>query len=314
MTNDYVIMGIDTGNAMIKTAHCLFPAGLIEHGEHQPALKADSIYYNGKWYSLTSQRIPYREDKTNDDYYFVLSLFGIAKELNARELPHTATLHLGVGLPPSHLNRYRQKYLDYFKRSDKPIEFEYKGEKYSITIDKVSVFPQAYAAVHKLIGQLQSETQVYLIDIGGYTTDVLLLAKDDRGLVTADLSFCETFEFGTIRCYNKIERNLYTDFHVNASDLLVQEMLLNNNGDPECVEVAKRIRDQYAKDLVTTLEEKGVELRLSLPVFIGGGSQLMQDSIMKCDIRRPIFVADMKENAAGYEALIRLEDSDSNGK
>ena len=39
----------------------------------------------------------------------------------------------------------------------------------------VYVYPQAFAAIAPLKAQLNHHLQVFLVDIGGYTTDVLLL-------------------------------------------------------------------------------------------------------------------------------------------
>lgn len=39
--------------------------------------------YRGKYYTLTDQRIPYRRDKTEDERFFILTLFAIAHEIEA---------------------------------------------------------------------------------------------------------------------------------------------------------------------------------------------------------------------------------------
>ena len=49
--------------------------------------------YRGKYYTLTDQRIPYRRDKTEDERFFILTLFAIAHEIEAmgqyeRQSPH----------------------------------------------------------------------------------------------------------------------------------------------------------------------------------------------------------------------------------
>ena len=42
------------------------------------------LQYGGKYYTLVDERIPYRRDKTEDERFFVLTLFAIAKEIEAR--------------------------------------------------------------------------------------------------------------------------------------------------------------------------------------------------------------------------------------
>lgn len=46
-----------------------------------PGEQEEVIYYNGQYYRTVRKRISYMEDKTEDDRYFILTLFAIAKEL-----------------------------------------------------------------------------------------------------------------------------------------------------------------------------------------------------------------------------------------
>lgn len=83
-----MLIAIDHGNKQIKTAHKTFSSGLCE-SDTRPPFGENVLYYNGKYYTLSDQRIPYMRDKTRDERFFVLSLFAIAFEL--RE--HTALLN-----------------------------------------------------------------------------------------------------------------------------------------------------------------------------------------------------------------------------
>lgn len=78
-------ISVDTGNKQIKTPHCTFSAGLIEH-DKQPKFGTDVLTYNGKYYTITNKRIPYMRDKTQDDRYFILILFAIAYELKTQSI------------------------------------------------------------------------------------------------------------------------------------------------------------------------------------------------------------------------------------
>ena len=77
-----LVVAVDTGNKNIKTPHTEpFNSGLICHGNIPPAIKADTLCYEGNYYTLTQSRVPYMYDKTSDWSYYVLTLFAIAKEL-----------------------------------------------------------------------------------------------------------------------------------------------------------------------------------------------------------------------------------------
>ena len=98
-----MIISVDHGNKSIKTPNALFTSGLIV-SEGLQGFKTDYICWNNKYYTLTEQRIAYLRDKTEDERFYVLTLFAIAKELERRKVPETLDpidITLLVGLPMS---------------------------------------------------------------------------------------------------------------------------------------------------------------------------------------------------------------------
>lgn len=89
-----MIISVDHGNKSIKTPNALFTSGLIV-SEGLQGFKTDYICWNNKYYTLTEQRIAYLRDKTEDERFYVLTLFAIAKELERRKVPrHSIPLTL----------------------------------------------------------------------------------------------------------------------------------------------------------------------------------------------------------------------------
>lgn len=77
-----MLIGIDHGNKQIKTAHYApFTSGLKE--SEVLLFGKDILQYEGKYYQITDQRIPYHRNKTSDRRFFILTLFAIAQELEA---------------------------------------------------------------------------------------------------------------------------------------------------------------------------------------------------------------------------------------
>ena len=68
-----MLIAIDHGNYAVKTPHFSFISGLTEHTV-KPPMAEEVLEYNGKYWSLTGQRLPYMRDKTRDDRYFPLSV------------------------------------------------------------------------------------------------------------------------------------------------------------------------------------------------------------------------------------------------
>ena len=111
-----MLIAVDHGNKQIKTVHGQpFTSGLRE-SLTQP-LGDMVIQYGGRYYSLLDERIPYRRDKTEDERFFILTLFAIAREIEKRGayVPNTVMqIQLAVGLPPAHYGAQYERFERYF--------------------------------------------------------------------------------------------------------------------------------------------------------------------------------------------------------
>ena len=97
-----MLIALDHGNYAVKGTSESFISGLSEHSV-QPPLATDTIEWGGQFWTLTESRLPYMKDKTQNECFFVLSLFAIAKELRGQSNPsNEADIDLAVGLPPEH--------------------------------------------------------------------------------------------------------------------------------------------------------------------------------------------------------------------
>ena len=114
-----MILGVDTGNKMIKTDHFIFHSG-IKVKEQRILNGEEGICYKGVNYIENSQRITYLQDKTTDDRYYILTLLGIAKELEKAEERITGKgvipVTLLVGLPPGDYGKQKRRFQEYFWR------------------------------------------------------------------------------------------------------------------------------------------------------------------------------------------------------
>ena len=155
-----MIISVDHGNKSIKTPNALFTSGLIS-SEGLQGFKTDYICWNGRYYTLTEQRIAYLRDKTEDERFYVLTLFAIAKELERRKVPETLDpidITLLVGLPPAHYEQLHSRFEQYFLRRREIVDFEYNGKYYSIRVSKVLSYPQAFAAAVTQFGTLKAHS------------------------------------------------------------------------------------------------------------------------------------------------------------
>lgn len=297
-----MLISIDHGNYAIKTPEFSFVSGLSEHTV-KPPLTEEILKFKGSYWTLSGKRLNYMRDKTQDERYFILTLFAIARTLEANGVSSDVnTIQLAVGLPPEHFGILKDKFSSYFKRNG-VIRFEYKNIEYNINIDNVIVFPQAYAAIIPQSDRMINTLRVFIIDIGGYTTDVLLLRNGKP-----DLQFCRSLETGIITMNNDIIRKVgalhdmrIEDEHINAV-LADQETILPDDIKKTIINATQR----HAKDIIDQLRELQVDLRSNPAIFIGGGSQLLRKFITESPlVAKADFVESLNANAIGYEMLAK---------
>lgn len=305
------IIAVDTGNRYMKTKHFTFTSGLVAHGTVPPAVgTVDTIKYDGRYYSLTHSRDAYRRDKTTDENYFVLTMAAIAKELieTGEYAPGetvTERVTLAMGLPVAHLQKMKEKYAAYFQKDGNKMEFEYNSQKFNIIIDAVHVWPQGYAAavVDKDYNKFADYQRAYIIDIGGYTTDVCVF---HNGM--SDMNYVESINMGAIHLNNKVIAAIQQEAGVELDDIGVESLIKKDPKikNEELFRITDEAKQLYANELMRKLTEKGIDFVTSCLIFMGGGSILLQDNIrtfVKHDML--YFIDNINANANGYEKLSR---------
>lgn len=123
-----MLIGVDHGNKQIKTVHCNpFVSGL-KQSVTRP-FGQNVLRYQNTYYTLSTERIPYRKDKTEDDRFFILTLFALAGEIEARGAysSEVQRIQLAVGLPPAHFGAQVERFTQYFGQRGM-VEFEVQGK------------------------------------------------------------------------------------------------------------------------------------------------------------------------------------------
>ena len=210
-----IIIGIDHGYYAIKTAHCSFPAGLTSYGEHEPYTRQGLLEFGGCFFVCGSGRQPIQRDKTVNDNYYLLTLAAIANEIQQRGLPPECSVRIAAGLPLTSFGRDKPKFKDYLLRSKQPVNFRFEGVEYRITIEEVAVFPQGYAALMTETGLLQDEPSMLLMDLGGWTVDLMRI---DNAIPAADTA--HSLELGMIRCVDDIREQVRRETGLSLTDTL----------------------------------------------------------------------------------------------
>lgn len=324
------VIAVDTGNRFMKTAHAEpFCAGLVRHYDTPPIVSSDTLFYDGNYYTFSDEQGFHRQDKTTDDYYFILSLAAIAREIIMksamiatpigrevdfatamqeavkRQPEFNEMIYLSVGLPPRDMKVQSQKLKAYYMRNGETLRFTYNGIKFNIRIADVFVSPQGFAAVYPSdqFARVSAAPQSYIIDIGGYTTDIARIVNQRM-----DTSFFESLDFGVIHLYNEIKSMIGRDFQLQITTVHIEAILHGQSINyPAIEEAVRKASRTYARKIVDALRDKGMDLTLSVPVLVGGGSLLLHDAL-DAAIGNPslITIPDVRANAIGYEAFANM--------
>ncbi len=300
-----MLIAIDHGNKQMKTIHSRpFVSGLVESIARP--FGSDILEYQGKFYTLSNQRIPYKRDKTEDDRFFILTLFGIAEELHLKERYGEEVVHvsLAVGLPPAHYGAQNQSFIRYFFNRG-IINFQYRDNPYTIYIEDVRCYPQAFAAAVTMMDRLLDKPRVLIVDIGGFTADYLMMRSG-----RADLSICDSLENGVILLYNRIRMKANSEFDILLEETDIDGILKDGESTyaPKVSSLVEKLAQDFVNDLANSLRERMLDLMSGIVVFVGGGAILLRRQIEASGkVGNALFVEDINANARGYEFLYKME-------
>lgn len=152
---------------------------------------------------------------------------------------------------------------------------------------------------------LTEQRIAYIIDIGGFTIDVLKLRSGHP-----DLAVVESFEKGVITLYNGIASKCNALYARILEDCDIDEVIRNQPTvlPGEVQQLIRTMTNDFLTEFYNFLRERGVDVSTSKCVFAGGGSLLLRGMIERGNkVAFPIFVEDIHANARGYELLYQSE-------
>lgn len=295
-----MVIGIDHGYYAIKTKQVCFPTGIIRY-EYEPYTMQNVLQYQGEYYVCGTGRQTLVKDKTANDNYYLLTLAALAQEIRKRKGERTAKVVLAAGLPLTGFGREKQKFKEYLFQKQL-IRFLYEGERYEIQIEDVKLFPQGYSALALYPEYLKDEPSVLLVDIGGWTVDLMRL---DNAVPNA--ATCRSLELGVIRCMDEILEQVRRNTGLSITETQVERILQGKSCSmpAEVVSLIEKQGRLYIEKILSAITEAGFDLRAVPSIFMGGGAAIFQHRVSTQDrLCRPIYLTDIHANAAGYERIV----------
>lgn len=314
-----MIIGLDNGNSMTKTALTSSVSGYTKHSRLPYGANKYLMYY-GDYYTPAEQSFPYVQDKTTDDKMLCLSLYSIADEIVARlkangvntedelakKIESINEIVLGVGLPPAHFS-LEHKTVEYFKsRMADGIRYSFCGFDFSYRLSEIFVLPQDYVAIvtdksNSITGNYNSFIG---IDIGGLTVDVVQV-EDKKPVGTY-----QSLPLGVLCFYQKVINVVMNETTLTLSNKDIEAVLQGKKTviPQECITIIHEQAQLWVERIIYGLGEAGYELRITPCLFLGGGALLFRPYIQQ---NKLITIYDIISNpcanAIGYEKFIKMQ-------
>lgn len=287
---------IDNGNYNTKSSERMLYASGFTRSDREFITEDMQLFYDGAYYTVGGKRMSFQQDKTKEDDTFILSLPAIADAMK-RAGALSAEVLLGVGLPVDIYGMQKEAFRKYFLRGN--ISFGFEGATYRCCIVDSKVFAQGHAALCKYYSQLKGCNNLTLVDIGGYTVDILTFHdfKADRGS-------CASLRMGTITLFNAIRAELQQE-NIILSDMHITDAMQGSlqHSDLERIRFIHERRIQlYLRELLNSLRERGLDLKLPV-VFSGGGAELFGKWLYSAEVNT-VAILDRFANAEGYRLLL----------
>lgn len=296
MNRNVEIIAIDHGWSHIKTRSTVFVSGVEENVS--PTFFENVLEYKGKYYNIGGKRIEVKDTKVENDDFYLLTLAAIAKELSNRNLTE-ANVYLAVGLPLTRFGEEKQAFIDYLKK-DKEVTFKYAEKEYHITIEKVSVFPQCYAAVADMIPTFARKAVV--IDIGSWTVDIMPVVNKQP-----DDQRCSSLPKGIITCMREMNRACVRRFNYELDESDIEHYIRYHQIDgipKDVVTLMDNFLAKYAEMIIRSLKEMEINIQTTPIYFVGGGAVVMKN-YGSLNMQNVYYKQDVKSNAKGFEILAK---------
>ena len=166
----------------------------------------------------------------------------------------------------------------------------------------MKLFPQGYSAIAIHPELIQNEPSVLLMDIGGWTVDLMRL---DNGVPNA--STCRSLELGMIRCIDETKEQIRRDVGLSVTDAQVERVLAGKacSMDEEARSIIQKQGRLYTERLLSAAMESGFDLKAIPVIMLGGGTAVVKGNVSEQDgMCRAFALIDDRVNAEGFERIL----------
>lgn len=285
-------IALDHGWSSIKGEH-IFMENLVTQVDYTPLTNNGLLEYRGRKYIIGQGRLGKQATKTENDNYFLLTLAGIAKELNYQKREKTTHVELYVGVPLTMFGAERKAFREYLWHKEQ-LSFKFEGVQYCFYLDKVKIYAQCYAAIANRMGDMN---RLRCVDLGSWTMDVL--SVKDKIPMDKD---AYTYEVGLITAFERIKKDGLPKVHCEIPEEDITDYIKGTSVNDEFIPIIEKGLQEYADSVEAKLREIKVDLKHENIIYVGGGASVMK-KFGRTKGRNIQYVTDVKANAIGYRYL-----------
>lgn len=285
-------IALDHGWSSIKGEH-IFMENLVTQVDYTPLTNNGLLEYRGRKYIIGQGRLGKQATKTENDNYFLLTLAGIAKELNYQKREKTTHVELYAGVPLTMFGAERKAFREYLWHKEQ-FSFNFEGVHYCFYLDKVKIYAQCYAAIANRMGDMN---RLRCVDLGSWTMDVL--SVKDKIPMDKD---AYTYEVGLITAFERIKKDGLPKVHCEIPEEDITDYIKGTSVNDEFIPIIEKGLQEYADSVEAKLREIKVDLKHENIIYVGGGASVMK-KFGRTKGRNIQYVTDVKANAIGYRYL-----------
>ena len=285
-------IALDHGWSSIKGEH-IFMENLVTQVDYTPLTNNGLLEYRGRKYIIGQGRLGKQATKTENDNYFLLTLAGIAKELNYHKREKTTHVELYAGVPLTMFGAERKAFREYLWHKEQ-LSFNFEGVHYCFYLDKVKIYAQCYAAIANRIGDMN---RLRCVDLGSWTMDVL--SVKDKVPIDKD---AYTYEVGLITAFERIKKDGLPKVHCEIPEEDITDYIKGISVNDEFIPIIEKGLQEYADNVEAKLREIKVDLKHENIIYVGGGASVMK-KFGRTKGRNSQYVTDVKAHAIGYRYL-----------
>ncbi|MGN0665368.1 MAG: ParM/StbA family protein [Huintestinicola sp.] len=294
--NGIYIIAADTGNGNVKTVSTCTPTS-VSRFDTKPITTTNVMQYNGSYYVIGQGHKEVISDKTQDEDYYILTLFCIAKEL-ARDNVTEASVIIAAGLPITWFGNQAESYRSYLKQNSE-VEFSLNGTAYKVFVRDAVILPQGYAAIIENLGEMKGDNM--LADIGNGTINILRIRN---GVVIEDSLHTEML--GVNECVKEILHSLKDKTFTDVDESVALDFI--KTGESSILEVyvdeMKRIISIYCGKVMKLLTRNGYNRNFMNLYICGGGARVMKKFCPAVANDDKVFLmTNICATAKGYELM-----------